>query len=320
MVFFCKSSVDLHKQDRKFCYSCFLASPSSCPSWRARADASFSTSTTEILCHPPNDSQARGTKTIPCLWQSSCTLLIFLWKASSTAYPCVVAAPLTLAICSGLTTVTSNAVSRPPDQCGIRTTAGFLLSPGSRKRPSLEGARAAATAVLWMASRKLLCLAILSPWKAQQRAWSPRISLGFWQAGYGPALLNTGQPSLYFTMVVNYRDRRWRQRLGDQSLHSNTWLSNCLQPSSCLPRASVPRFTLSLMAAASTFELLPLVDRCEQRLVSRCLDSASAPAPAPASALLLLSCFLAYSYYLIKSISPVSQSPTVSVSMLQPTK
>ena len=47
----------------------------------------------------------------------------------------------TLSVSRGLTTVTSRAVSLPPVQLGIRTSAGLALVPGRRAFSSFLGAR-----------------------------------------------------------------------------------------------------------------------------------------------------------------------------------
>ena len=60
------------------------------------------TCTSAVLCHPPRDSNARGMKATPCLWQSSAAPLIFLSNAKSRLWPGVVAASTTVACCSGL--------------------------------------------------------------------------------------------------------------------------------------------------------------------------------------------------------------------------
>ena len=112
-----------------------------------------------------------------------------------------------MAVCKGVTMVTSIAASLPPDQWG---TAGRRSSPGSRNLSSLTGPSPAATAVLNKASLRLLCRLILSPPVPQHRAWSPRVSLGRRQVGQGPSVLKTGRPRRYFTAGTNSAARRWR--------------------------------------------------------------------------------------------------------------
>ena len=56
----------------------------------------------------------------------------------------------------GWMTVTSQAVSSPPVQCGKRTSAGRRSSPGRRNLPSLDGPIEAATAVLQRALQSKL--------------------------------------------------------------------------------------------------------------------------------------------------------------------
>ena len=77
---------------------------SSRPVCLAKACAILFTCTSAVLCHPPRDSNARGMKATPCLWQSSAAPLIFLSKAKSRLWPGVVAASM-VACCSGLMTV-----------------------------------------------------------------------------------------------------------------------------------------------------------------------------------------------------------------------
>ena len=162
---------------------------SSSPVWRASALPSFTISATALLCQAPRLSTAIGTNSMPCLWQSSHDLSSLRLCAVLSAWPGVVAAPWTSASCRGLMTVTSRAASLPPDQSGMRTSAGFLPCPGYKNLPSFVGARAAAAAVLCSVSLSLLCLAILSPCQAQLRAWLPSLSLWRPQAGHGPSAL-----------------------------------------------------------------------------------------------------------------------------------
>ena len=143
--------------------SLWMVTLSSSPFWRARALPSLTTSAAAEGCQAPKLSAATGVNTMPCLLQASQDLSSFLEWAVLRAWPGVVAAPLTSALWRGLMTVTSKAVSFPPDQCGIRMSAGLPSWPGNRKCPSFVGARAAATAVLWRVSLRLLCCAILSP-------------------------------------------------------------------------------------------------------------------------------------------------------------
>ena len=145
---------------------------SSSPVWRARALPSLVTWAAAVSCQAPRLSTAIGMNSIPCWWQSSQDLSSFLLWAAARAWPGLEAAPWTWASWRGLMTVTSKSASFPPTQCGIKISAGFSPCPGNKNRPSLVGASAADTAVLWMVSRRLLCLAILSPCQAQLRAWS----------------------------------------------------------------------------------------------------------------------------------------------------
>ena len=66
---------------------CRTASPSSSPVCLASALPSFTTSRVATSCHPPKDSTANGTKSIPSLLHSSAAPLIFLSKANSSACP-----------------------------------------------------------------------------------------------------------------------------------------------------------------------------------------------------------------------------------------
>ena len=146
---------------------------SSRPVCLAKACAILFTCTSAVLCHPPRDSNARGMKATPCLWQSSAAPLIFLSKAKSRLWPGVVAASTTVACCSGLMTITSRAASLPSAQFGRKISAGLLSFPGKMKRPSFTGFSTAAAAIWCTWSRIELCLVILSPQCPQQRAWSP---------------------------------------------------------------------------------------------------------------------------------------------------
>ena len=65
-----------------------------------------------------------------------------------------------------------------PGPVGRKTSACLLSLPGRRNLTTLEGPREAATAVLCRASRRVLCLAILSPSLPHHKAWSPSLSLG----------------------------------------------------------------------------------------------------------------------------------------------
>ena len=105
-----------------------------------------------------------------------------------------------------------------PAHRGISRSAGRRSVSGMRAWPSLMGLRPACTATSNRTSRSWLCLEIRSPPVAQQRAWSPRMSLCLEQAGQGPAVLNTGIPSLNFTAVLNSAGCRWspRARIGGQ--------------------------------------------------------------------------------------------------------
>jgi len=57
--------------------------------------------------------------------------------------------------------------SKSASQRGMKISAGISPCPGNKALPSLVGARAADTAALCKTSRRLLCLAILSPCQAQ---------------------------------------------------------------------------------------------------------------------------------------------------------
>ena len=155
---------------------------------RALAHPSFLISLMAHLCQAPRDSTAMGMKVMPSCWQGSWDFASFLLCAVVKAWPGVMAASCTKAAWRGFTTVTSSAASLPPAQCGINTSAGLPPDPGRSALPSLVGPRLAATAVLKSSSRSQLCLAILSPFQAQFRAWSPRRSLGWPQAGHGPSV------------------------------------------------------------------------------------------------------------------------------------
>ena len=123
--------------------ACLKASSSSWPVCLALAPASFLTSCSAPLCHPPRVSTTTGRNLIPCLLQSSAApaiLVEYLWLR---AWPGVAAAPATRAACRGLTTVTSRAASSPPAQLGMRMSAGLRSWPGSRNLLSLLGLRAA---------------------------------------------------------------------------------------------------------------------------------------------------------------------------------
>ena len=148
-----KAPLPLTNRIESFWNRCDLASFSSCPVCLARAAASFWISPTAILCQPPKDSMARGMNLIPCLLQSSSNPQFFRCTATSRAWPGLAAAPAKVAAWRGWMTVTSQAVSSPPVQCGTSTSAGRLSSPGRRNLPSLDGPREAATAVLYRASR-----------------------------------------------------------------------------------------------------------------------------------------------------------------------
>ena len=91
---------------------------SSTPVCLATACASFFTCFSAVLCHPPRDSKARGTKATPCLSHSSAVPLIFRLKAKSKLWPGVSAACATVACWSGFMTVMSKAASRPSAQFG----------------------------------------------------------------------------------------------------------------------------------------------------------------------------------------------------------
>ena len=78
---------------------------SSTPVCLVIACASFFTCFSAVLCHPPRDSNAKGTKTTPCLSHSSAVPLIFRLKAKSKLWPGVSAAWATVACWRGLMTV-----------------------------------------------------------------------------------------------------------------------------------------------------------------------------------------------------------------------
>ena len=172
-----KAALPLIKQIDNLWKSLEVVVVSSSPVCLARALPSFLTSAMAEGCQAPRLSTARGRKTMPCRWQASQDLSSFLWWATERAWPGVMAASLTTESWSGLMTVTSIATSLPLAQPGISTSAGLPPSPGSRKRPSLAGARAAEAAVECRVSLRALCLAILSPCQAQFMACTPILSL-----------------------------------------------------------------------------------------------------------------------------------------------
>ena len=175
------------RQIDSFWKSLLVVVASSSPVCLARALPNFFTSAMALGCQAPRLSTARGGKTMPCQWQASQDLSSFLLWATERAWPGVTAASLTTESWSGLMTVTSIAASFPLAQPGISTSAGLPPSPGSKKRPSFAGARAAAAAVECKVSLRALCLAILSPCQAQFIAWTPILSLAWPQAGQGPS-------------------------------------------------------------------------------------------------------------------------------------
>ena len=77
--------------------------------------------------------------TIPSLSQASNVCRHLVLKAWTRVWPGVSADLATLEDSRGLATVTSRAVSRPPDQCGMRTSAGRSLLPGRRACSSFLG-------------------------------------------------------------------------------------------------------------------------------------------------------------------------------------
>ena len=94
-------------------------------------------------CQQPRVSTGRGMKCIPWALQSSQDCLFFLSNAWEKVAPAVSAALNNMACYSGLTTVTSIAVSCPWNQDGRRTSAALESLPGSSALFSLKGLRAA---------------------------------------------------------------------------------------------------------------------------------------------------------------------------------
>ena len=122
---------------------CLMASLSSCPVCLAKADPIFLTCRADCSCQPPSVSTGIGMNTIPAPLHGSPCLVIFSLYRWVRAWPGVVAALLTRATCRGLTTVISRAVSLPPVQLGMRTSAGLAFEPGMRALSSLVGPRMA---------------------------------------------------------------------------------------------------------------------------------------------------------------------------------
>ena len=143
-----RAQFPLTNKTMSLCSKWDRASFSSWPVCLASAAASFRISATASSCHPPRDSTAKGINFIPWCRQSSKAPLFFLVTATSRAWPGLAYAPVTVAALRWCITVTSQVVSRPPVQCGTKTSAGLRSSSGSLNHPSLEGPRDGATAVL----------------------------------------------------------------------------------------------------------------------------------------------------------------------------
>ena len=99
-------------------------------------------------------------------------------------------------------------------ESSVPASAGLLSHPGRINLPSFTGLSMAVAAMLCTWSRMELWRVMRSPQWPHDRAWSPKTSLGWWQAGQGPSSAYTLQPSLYLAMMINSWEGMWRPSAG----------------------------------------------------------------------------------------------------------